>query len=612
MTQDIEEEIVFGGSVGLEQALANGNRLLRSEPKAAAAQAREILKVDPVEGDALRLLAKALRRTGQDAEAEQAELDAIKASSHNPILVDAAIALGERRLNAAEHLLRPYLARKPDDAAALRMLAEIAARVGALPDAEKLLREALELAPGYTSARLRLSAVLVQRNHLAESLAVLDELIGRDPESAQAKGTKAATLGRLGDYQEALKLYEELLERSPDKPGIWMSYGHLLNTVGRLEDCISAYRRAIALNPHHGEAWWSLANLKTVRLDSSDVAQMSAALGTPGLDDDSRLHLHFALGKAYEDAGEHKLSFENYSEANRLRREGSGYSADATTELVLRCEAVFSRSLFDAREGSGCPAPDPIFVLGMPRAGSTLIEQILSSHSMIEGTSELPHMPALARRVDSEREQSGRGIYPEWAADLDAEERLELGEEYLRNAQLHRKTGKPFFIDKLPNNWINIGLIQLILPKARIIDARRHPLGCCFSNFKQNFARGQAFTYSLDDLGRYYGDYVRLMHHFDEVLPGRIHRVFHEAMVEDSEAEIRAMLDYLGLPFEESCLRFYENDRAVRTPSAEQVRRPINREGVEQWKAYEPWLGPLKKSLGPVLECYPDVPDDSD
>jgi tetratricopeptide (TPR) repeat protein len=606
---DDEEEIVFGGSGGLEQALANGVRLLRSDPKAAAAQAREILNVDPVQGDALRLLAAALRRTGQDDEAGQAELEAIKASAHNPILVDAAVAIRENRLNAAEHLLRPYLAKKPEDAAALRMLAEIAARVGALPDSEELLRKALELAPGFSSARLRLAGILFQRNRLPESLAMLDELLSAEPESVRAIGSKAATLGRIGDYQEAIRLYEELLRRSPDKPGIWMSYGHILNTVGRLQDSIAAYRRALALDPQFGEVWWSLANLKTVRLGEEDIARMSSSLEKPGLDDEHRLHILFALGKAFEDAGEHELSFAHYSRGNAIRQSAAGYSAEAIDHLVRRCEAVFSRELFAERSGSGCPAPDPVFVLGMPRAGSTLVEQILSSHSMIEGTSELPHMPGLVRRLDSEREKEGQGIYPEWADDLGPDELRELGEEYLGNARLHRKTEKPFFIDKLPNNWINIGLIHLILPNARIIDARRHPLGCCFSNFKQNFARGQSFSYSLEDLGLYYSDYVRLLGHFDEVLPGRIHRVFHERMVEDSESEIRAMLDYLGLPFEESCLRFYENDRAVRTPSAEQVRRPINREGVEQWKAYEPWLGPLKKALGPVLECYPKVPE---
>jgi tetratricopeptide (TPR) repeat protein len=568
------------------------------------------LRINPVEGDALRLLGKALRGLSQDAEAEQAELAAIKASAHNPVLVEAAVAIRENRLNAAEHLLRPYLAKTSEDAAALRMLAEIAARVGALPDAEELLRTALTLAPAFSSARLKLAGILLLRNRLPESLAVLDELLGDEPESVQAKGSKAAALGRIGDYQEALRLYEELLERSPDKPGIWLSYGHVLNTVGRLDDSVAAYRRAIALNPEFGEVWWSLANLKTVRLESDDVALMSAALDTPGLSDENRLHLHFALGKALEDSGEHRTSFEHYSEGNRIRHESVGYSAEATSDLVRRCEAIFTKDLFAERAGSGCPAADPIFVLGMPRAGSTLIEQILSSHSMIEGTSELPHIPGLTRRIDAERAKEERGVFPEWAKDLGAEELRELGEEYLDNARLHRKTGKPFFIDKLPNNWINIGLIQLILPNARIIDARRHPLGCCFSNFKQNFARGQGFSYSLEDLGRYYGDYVRQLRHFDGQLPGRIHRVFHEDMVEDSEAEIRKMLDYVGLPFEQSCLRFYENDRAVRTPSAEQVRRPINREGVEQWKAFEPWLGPLKEALGPVLDCYPQVPED--
>jgi len=336
---------------------------------------------------------------------------------------------------------------------------------------------------------------------------------------------------------------------------------------------------------------------------------MTAALDRPDLDDDSRLHLHFALGKAHEDAGDPEPSFAHYSEGNRIRREASGYSAAGMTELTRRCRAVFTRELFAERAGSGAPAADPIFVLGMPRAGSTLVEQILASHSQIEGTSELPHLPALVRRLDAEH--AGSGLYPEWVPGLSAEALKELGEEYLDNARLHRKTERPFFIDKLPNNWINVGLIQLILPNATIIDARRHPLGCCFSNFKQNFARGQSFSYSLEDLGHYYRDYVRLLAHFDAVLPGRIHRVFHERMVEDSETEIRRLLDHVGVPFEAGCLRFYENERAVRTPSAEQVRRPINRAGVDQWRAFEPWLGPLKDALGPVLDCYPLVPDEA-
>jgi hypothetical protein len=379
----------------------------------------------------------------------------------------------------------------------------------------------------------------------------------------------------------------------------------LLHTVGRLEDSITAYRRAIDLNPSFGEAWWSLANLKTVRFDDADVAAMQAALGEDQLSKTTLLQLHFALGKAFEDAGRLEESFSHYEQGNAIRHAMLDYDPDAAGNYVRRNIATFSEGLFDARKGNGSPAPDPIFIVGMPRAGSTLIEQILASHSQIEGTSELPYLPNIVRRLSAEFPDT---LYPEAVERLDPDALRHLGQEYLHSAAANRKSDKPFFIDKSPNNWMNVGLIQLILPNAQIIDARRHPLGCCFSNFKQHFASGQPFSYSLDDLGRYYSDYVRLMDHFDRIMPGKIHRVFHEDMVEDSEREIRRLLAYLDLPFEEGCLRFYDNDRAVRTPSGEQVRRPINRDGVEQWKAFEPWLGPLKQALGPVLEHYPDVP----
>lgn len=595
-------DTAFHGSGSLDEALHNGHRLLAVDPEAAARQAREIIERSPVEGRALRLLAASLRRMGRDAEARQAELDAIAASSHNPVLVDAALAIQENRLNDAEHRLRPHLAENPGDAAAVRMLAEIAARVGALDDSERLLRHALELAPGFASARLKLSRLLYQQNRLAEAIVELDRLLEDNPAHDAAANSKAAALGRVGDYQEALRLYEQLLERSPDSAGIWMTYGHVLKTVGRLEDSISAYRRALDLDPRRGEVWWSLANLKIVKLGSADIEAMTGALEDPGLDDDARLHLHFALGKAFEDDGDFSRSFGHYSEGNRIRRALLPYDRGNLSRHVQRTEAVLTPEFLAVRAGTGSPEPDPIFIVGLPRAGSTLIEQILASHSQVEGTSELPIVPILMQRL------SGDELSADPAA-LDPAALRELGEEYLQAARLHRKTDRPFFIDKLPNNWAHIGLIHLMLPNAKIIDARRHPLGCCFSNFKQHFAYGQSFTYSLADLGGYYSDYARLLAHFDSVMPGRIHRVFHEAMVEDSETEIRRLLDHLDLPFEEACLRFHENDRAVRTPSAEQVRRPINREGVERWKAYEPWLGPLKEALGAVLDRYPAVPE---
>jgi tetratricopeptide (TPR) repeat protein len=609
MSAERTEDVEYEGTGELEQVLAHGWRLLSRDPRAAAAQAREILRVNPVQGDALRLLARALRVLGRTHEAEQAEVAAIKASAHVPVLVQAARALTEDRLHEAEHLLRPYLARNPSDAAATRMLAEIAARVGDLASAEQLLRRALELAPAYAAARLRLARMLLARNRPAESLKVLDSLLSAEPDNPAATGSKAAALGSIGEYGEALALYERLLSQNPDEPGVWMSYGHLLHTVGRGEESLAAYRRAIAIDPAFGEAWWSIANVKTARLDERDIALMTQALEQPELDETKQLHIHFALGKAHEDARDYEQSFRNYAAGNALRRDDIGYDADLHDDLVRRCRSTFSAQLFAARAGTGSPAADPIFIVGMPRAGSTLIEQILASHSLVEGTAELPYLPSMVQRLAAESEAKDGPAYPEIAAALEPDALRALGEEYLESARVHRKSRRPHFIDKLPNNWINTGFIQLILPNARIIDARRDPLDCCFSNFKQNYARGQGFSYGLEDLGRYYRSYVEFMRHVDSVLPGRVHRVIHERLVDDTEAEIRRLLDYLGLPFEESCLRFYENDRAVRTPSAEQVRRPINREGVGKWKPFEPWLEPLKRALGPVLDQYPDVPE---
>jgi tetratricopeptide (TPR) repeat protein len=517
----------------------------------------------------------------------------------NPQLMAAALALHDNRLSDAEPLLRAHLKADPFDVAAIRMLAELAGRIGRLADAETLLRRAVELAPDFLAARSNLAMVLYRQTKTTEALAELDALLAIDPAHSGNANLKAAAMGRIGEYDEAMALYEQVLARHPDQPKIWMSYGHLLKTVGRQADCIAAYRRAISLAPQLGEVWWSLANLKTVTFSDGDLAAMGGAFDHPKLSEEDRFHLHFASGKALEDRGEAGESFRHYSEGNRLRRMLLDYDADETKRQVDRAISIFTPDMFSVRAGQGCEAPDPIFVIGMPRAGSTLIEQILASHSLVEGTMELPDIPALAARVGT-REGGLAALEP---AELRA-----MGEEYLERTRIQRKTGRPFFIDKMPNNWAHLGLIHLILPNAKIIDARRHPLGCCFSNFKQHFARGQAFSYGLEDMGRYYADYVRYMAHIDTVLPGRVHRVYYERMVEDSESEIRSLLAALDLPFEESCLRFHENDRAVRTASSEQVRRPIYREGTEQWQAFEPWLGPLKDALGPVLGAYPDVP----
>jgi tetratricopeptide (TPR) repeat protein len=503
----------------------------------------------------------------------------------------------DNRLDVAERLLKPHLKEDPFDVRAIRMLAELAARIGRLKDSETLLRRALDIAPNFNPARANLAMVLGRLGRPGEALELLDELFESEPEAIGNLNLKAATLGRLGDFEEAITLYRQVIERAPNQPRVWLSYGHILKTVGRQADGVAAYRKAVELRPTAGEAWWSLANLKTVRFTEDDIAEMQRALASPELNDDDRFHLEFALGKAFHDAGRSDEAFAHYAVANELRRKYHPFRQGDVTQLVDRSIELFTADIL-ARSG-GCEAPDPIFILGMPRAGSTLVEQILSSHSQVEGTSELPDMPAVARQ--------GRR-YPAEAVTLGPDERRLAGETYLKRAAVQRRTDRPYFVDKLPNNWMFVPFILFILPNAKIIDARRHPLGCCMSNYRQHFARGQDFTYDLEDLGHYYADYVRLMAHVNSLLPSRVHRVTYERMVDDTESEVRALLEYCGLDFEPSCLAFYETERAVRTPSSEQVRQPIYRAATDEWQRYDRHLDRLKGALGEVLDAYPDAP----
>jgi tetratricopeptide (TPR) repeat protein len=526
----------------------------------------------------------------------------------NPKLLRAGQALVENDLPTAEGILRPHLKQHPTDVAAIRMMAEIAARIGRLVDSENLLRRAIELAPRFIAARANLATVLYRQNRSAEAIAELERIEQDGAAHLGHASLKAAALGRIGGHEEALGLYRQLLDARPDEPKLWMSFGHILKTVGEQAESVAAYRRAIGIRPALGEAWWSLANLKTIRFDDPDVTAMLAALDTPGLAPEDRFHLHFALGKALEDRRDYEGSFAHYDEGNRLRRKLIDHDPDVMTDHVDRSIALFTPGYFSTREGQGCAARDPIFVLGMPRAGSTLVEQILSSHLSIEGTAELPDIPAIVRKLEGPKAKKDTGLYPECLAAMNDADLTALGEEYLERARVQRFSDRPLFIDKLPNNWAHVGLIRSILPNAKIIDARRHPLACGFSNYKQHYARGQKFSYDLAEFGRYYSDYVRLMRHFDEVLPGYVHRVIHEQLVEDPETEVRRLLDFLGLPFDPACLAFYDNPRAVRTASSEQVRRPISRDGLEQWKAFEAWLDPLKEALGPALHHWDDAP----
>jgi cytochrome c-type biogenesis protein CcmH/NrfG len=624
----------------LEVALAHASRLLAMKPAVAAEQAREILKVVPRQPQALAVLGLARAMTGDvdgsidalsravslrpdlpdawlaladqlrtrgDAEAaDRAYAHYIKAATRDPRLKGAASALCENRIPEAEALLRSHLAERPNDVAALRMLAEVAARLLRHSDAQRLLERCLELAPSFDAARHNYATVLNRQGRSAEALAQCARLLAKEPHNPSYRSLQAATSANLGDYADAIAAYESVLKDYPQQPKLWMSYGHALRTTGKVPESIAAYRRALSMEPTLGEVWWSLANLKTFRFSDADVLAMRQALARGDLSDDDRMHFEFALGKALEDAASYPDSFAHYAAGNALRRAQHGYDPQEMSGYVRRSKRLLTREFFAERAGAGVRARDPIFIVGLPRAGSTLIEQILASHPLVEGTMELPHLPKIARELAGPKQEEGTFLTR--LAALGRDELQALGERYLAETRVMRKTDAPFFIDKMPNNCMYVGLIHLILPSAVVIDARRHPLGCCFSCFKQHFARGQWFSYGLEDLGRYYRDYVELMAHFDDVLPGRVRRVFYESLIDDTEAEVRRLLEHCGLPFEPACLRFYENDRAVRTASSEQVRRPIFREAVDHWRHYEPWLEPLERALGEVLTDYPRVP----
>jgi tetratricopeptide (TPR) repeat protein len=551
-----------------------------------------------------------LRHATGDARSADAYLKHAQAGSRDPQLMAAGEALSTGRLPEAETLLRGRLRELPNDVAAMRMLAELAARVGRNEQALLLLERCLQLAPGFSMARHHYALLLDRCSRHEEAMVEIESLLDGESDDTQLLNLKAVVLGKLGSYGDAIALYESILGKRPKDPRVWMSLGHALKTEGQADRAIIAYRRALELNPGFGGAWWSLANLKTMRFDAADIAGMRTQLKRPDLDDDQHLHFQFALGKALEDAAEYAASFDCYAQANAIRRTQLPYSAELNHQRRRHAQAAGTREFFAERVGCGSDDASPVFILGMPRAGSTLVEQILSSHPLVEATMELPDIVAIVRDLRMRVDDPETTSYHDLLATLEPAEFRALGERYLQTTRVQRKLDRPFFIDKMPNNFAHVGLIQLILPNARIIDARRHPMACCFSNFKQHFARGQAFSYDLADMGRYYRDYVGLMAHFDQVLPGRIHRVVYEDLVADTETQVRALLAYCGLEFNERCLRFFENERPVRTASSEQVRQPIYRDSVDQWRNYESWLGPLQQALGPVLNCYPAVPDD--
>ena len=541
---------------------------------------------------------------GDTQQAELAAANARRLVNLPPAVVSATNVLSEGDIYGAEDMVRRHLLTHPDDIEAMRLLARIGVRLEIFDDAEFLLESVLVFQADYHAARFEYAGVLIQRHKFALARVQAERLLALDPDNRDYCIALANAWVGLGRHEEALQIYQKLASKSPLAADLHLSIGHALKTLGRQAAAIEAYRQAAAVHPSFGDAYWSLANLKTYRFTDEEIARMrlhEAGADTAAVD---HYHLCFALGKALEDRSEFAESFAYYERGNALKKRDSRHQAATIERNAEQQVAVCTAHFFASRRGVGCRRPDPIFIVGLPRAGSTLIEQILASHSAVEGTMELPDIISLARRLGGKKRSSDESKYPEVLADLSAGQCRALGEEYLQRTRIQRKTGKPFFIDKMPNNFMHLGLIRLALPNAKIIDARRHPMACCFSGFKQHFARGQNFSYSLEDIGRYYRDYVELMAHFDRVLPGTIHRVVYENMIDDAEAQIRRLLDFCGLSFEPECLLFYENDRVVRTASSQQVRQPIFRAGLDQWRHFEPWLDPLKAALGPVLGAW--------
>ena len=563
---------------------------------------RRAVALKPDLGDAWRVLGELLFRSGDESGSQVAFARQERASVSSPALFAAADALLEGKLPEAEEALRACLASHPGELEALRLLAFTVARQGRDVEAESLFDLYLKHRPADDGARFGFAEVLFRRTRGAAAYAQLAPLFERNPTHTAYRNLLAACLAQIGEWDRALALYQALLFEYDQQPRIWLNYGHALRSLGRATEAADAYRRAIALRPAFGEPYWSLANLKTHVFSPDDESKMTRALQSAGNTDDE-LHLHFALGKALEDRGEYEDSFSHYAVAAALRRAQLTYDAAATTHRIEAYKQIFTRELFTGTP-TACESSAPIFIVGLPRSGSTLVEQILASHSAVEGTFELPDIGYLVEELTRKASEHKDDNYPRMLERLTATELRTLGETYLERTRIHRKRGTPRFIDKMPNNFMHVGLIRLILPQARIIDVRRHPLGACFSAYKQHFAQGQTFSYDLAELGCYYRDYVDLMRHFDAVLPGHVHRVIYEDLVVSPEVEIRRLLSFCDLPFESACLTFHETQRAVRTVSSEQVRRPLYRDSLERWRHYEPWLEPLKSALGPALEHW--------
>jgi tetratricopeptide (TPR) repeat protein len=539
---------------------------------------------------------KILSGNGMQNQAAQVRAQLERLQALPPILLSVMDLIGQGRLLKAEDICRQFLLKAPQHTEGMRLLASIGMRLGVLDDAEFLLESALRFEPDNTAIRIDYVQILRKRQKFSKSLEQAQRLLDSAPQNPQFQSLFGIESMQTGNYDAALVAFDDVLRTLPGDAITLTSKGHVYKTCGDYESAVQSYRAALASQPHYGDAYYSLANLKVYEFSDSEIETMQAHESSGGLSHSDRVYLCFALGKAYEDRHDFETSFRYYERGNQLKKTQSRYDAEQMTVELEAQSNICTADFLTSKSGVGHAAPDPIFIVGLPRAGSTLLEQILSSHSMIDGTLELPNILSLSQRLRRRGRQSDASAYPEILHDLSASELEQFGAQYIDDTRIHRKSA-PFFVDKMPNNFRHIGLIALILPNAKIIDARREPMACCFSGFKQLFAEGQEFSYGLAEIGTYYRDYVRLMAHWDAVLPGKVMRVQYEDVVANTEEQVRRMLVHCGLPFEEACVNFHQTERSIRTPSSEQVRQPIYKRGLEQWRNFEPWLGPLEKAL---------------
>ena len=525
-------------------------------------------------------------------------------------LLTVASLLNEDKLYRAERLCRHFLQDNKHHIEAMRLLAAIGNKLNVLGDAEFLLESCVEFAPEYELARYDYANLLLKMQKFEKASEQTRILTDRQPENLGYKSLLANATAGVGDHQKAVTLYNEVLDSSPNQVMLYVMRGHAEKTIGEVDAAISSYHKAYDIKPDHGDAYWSLANIKTYEFSDAEIVQMERQVGSDTIADEDCIHMCFALGKALGDRGEYERSFAFYARGNALKH---GSIKHTPVHLAIRTSAqieVCTSDFFAQKKDVGCKVPDPIFIVGLPRAGSTLLEQILASHSLVDGTHELPNIIALAQRLRGSpnliEEKGGTPNYPKILTELDDDYFRRFGEQFIEDTRVYRE-GAAFFIDKNPNNFFHLSLIKLMMPNAKVIDARRHPMSCCFSGFMQLFGQGQEFSYGLEEIGNYYREYVELMDHWDEVLPGFVLHVQHEEVVDDLETQVNRILEFCELPFEEACLEFYKTERSVRTPSSEQVRRPIYRSGLEYWRHYEPWLAPLKEALGPDVRRRYDI-----